>query len=226
MVSKSQQTETSLSELAYKALKHEIMENLLSPGYQEMEPELVIRLGMSRTPVREAVIRLSKEGLVDVIPRRGIRVKPVSVEDMKEIYELLAVLEAEASAKVAMLPTSSLDLDPMIKSVELMERALDQKDLNTWAKADDNFHRSLLELCPNRRLAQFVGQLLDQAHRVRMFTLLLREIPYKSTQEHWDLIKDLQAGDTLSVQRNHRVHREKASRELINILERHQLKRI
>ena len=112
------------------------------------------------------------------------------------------------------------------KAVELMERALDQKDLNTWAKADDNFHRSILGLCPNRRLAQFVSQLLDQAHRVRMFTLFLREIPYKSTQEHWELIQDLQAGDTLSVQRNHRVHREKASRELINILERHQLKRI
>ena len=84
---KSNQVQASLSESAYSVLKHEIMENALSPGYQEMESELALRLGMSRTPVREAAIRLSKEGLVEIIPRKGIRVKPVSVNDMKEIYD-------------------------------------------------------------------------------------------------------------------------------------------
>ena len=68
-----------------------------------------------------------------------------------------------------------------------------------------------------------MSQLLDQAHRVRMFTLFLRKPPYESTKEHWDLVQDLKVGDSLSAQRNHRMHREKASKELIKILSKHQL---
>ena len=152
MTTKPNQVQVSLSESAYSVLKHEIMENILSPGYQEMESEIALRLGMSRTPVREAAIRLSKEGLLEITPRKGIRVKPLSVNDMKEIYELLVVLESEASSKVAMLSLNERYFDPLINAVKKMEKSLEQNDLINWAKADDKFHRFILALCPNKRI--------------------------------------------------------------------------
>src|SRR3954454_5153710 len=76
---------SSLVDDAYRALKDAIRENVFPPGYHGSEQEIASRLGMSRTPVHEAVIRLQEEGLVRVMTRRGVQVCPVSPEDMREI---------------------------------------------------------------------------------------------------------------------------------------------
>ena len=87
---------------AYREIRRRILDNDMPPNAQYLEQELADALGMSRTPVREALIRLSDERLVEVRPRHGARVLPVSVDDMREIYELMTELEAlAASAKVA-----------------------------------------------------------------------------------------------------------------------------
>ena len=83
---------------AYTTIKHNILENRYPPGHQALEQELATELGMSRTPVREALIRLEREGLVELIPRRGMRVVPLSPADMKEIYDVLTGLETAALA--------------------------------------------------------------------------------------------------------------------------------
>ena len=76
----------SLVDAAYQGIRRRILDNVWAPGFQAMEQEVALELGMSRTPVREALIRLAKEGLVEVVPRRGMRVLPVSPTDMREIY--------------------------------------------------------------------------------------------------------------------------------------------
>ena len=86
---------------AYDRLKAEILLGRMPPGFQAPEPEIALRLGMSRTPVREALIRLEAEGLVQLIPRRGARVLPVRAEDMREIYAILTALEPEAAAALS-----------------------------------------------------------------------------------------------------------------------------
>ena len=90
-----------LTEEAYQGIKDEILENRMAPGFQATEPEVAERLGMSRTPVREALIRLQEDGLVEVVPRRGMRVLPVSPDDMREIYEVLCCVETEAAMLLA-----------------------------------------------------------------------------------------------------------------------------
>src|SRR4051794_4094051 len=80
---------TSLVDEAYQALKTAIRDNVFPPGHQAAEPEIARQLGMSRTPVHEAIIRLQEEGLVQVLPRRGILICPISGEDMREIYDVL-----------------------------------------------------------------------------------------------------------------------------------------
>ena len=213
----------SLTEEAYRLLKSEIMENRLPPGFQALESELAQRMGMSRTPVREAVIRLKDEGLVEVVPRRGMRVLAVAPEDMVEIYELLTVLEAEAAAMIAKARPKLADVKPLDQAVSRMERAIAEGNREEWGAADDQFHRALLDLCPNRRLASFVGVMLDQAHRARMVTLHMRDMPERSTEEHRNLVAALLEGDAVVVRGQYRAHRERAAEELIGILERYHL---
>ena len=86
---------------AYERLKREILQGVLPPGYQAPEPDIASRLGMSRTPVREALIRLEAEGLIDLVPRRGAKVVAISRKDICEIFQILAVLEALAAGEAA-----------------------------------------------------------------------------------------------------------------------------
>ncbi len=213
----------SLTEEAYRILKREILENRMPPGFRALEPELAQRLGMSRTPVREAVIRLRDEGLVEVVPRRGMRVLPVEPVDMKEIYEILTVLESEAAALLASTKPNRSALRPLVSASAAMESALASEDRERWAIADDQFHRALLDLCPNRRMSNFIALLFDQAHRARMFTLYLRELPVRSTTEHRDLIDVIANGNAVAARRAYRAHRERAAAELVEILKRHHL---
>ena len=83
----------SLVEAAYRALKTAIRENVYPPGHQAAEPEIAEQLGMSRTPVHEAIIRLQEEGLVQVLPRRGVLICPISADDIREIYDVLIAVE-------------------------------------------------------------------------------------------------------------------------------------
>ncbi|NJN40327.1 MAG: GntR family transcriptional regulator [Gammaproteobacteria bacterium] len=86
---------------AYTQLKRQIMYNELPPDFRALEEELALRLGMSRTPIREALIRLEQEGFVELVPRRGMRVKPLTGRDIRDMTEVLACLESAAAEKLA-----------------------------------------------------------------------------------------------------------------------------
>ena len=137
---------TSLVEQAYQAIRRRILDNVYPPGHQALEGELADQLGISRTPVREALIRLQKEGLVEVVPRHGMRVLPVSPADMAEIYTVLTALECAAAELVAARGPSERELKPLTEASRDMDRALKTDDLDAWAAADERFHRTLAEL--------------------------------------------------------------------------------
>lgn len=208
---------------AYARLKEDIRSNLMPPGYQAPEPEIAERLGMSRTPVREALIRLEAEGLVELIPRRGARVLPIKAEDMKEIYQILTALEPDAAANLAARGPSEEELAPLREATDEMAEALEAGDLDRWAAADDRFHITLLELHGNKRMQAFVSALFDQAHRARIVTLRLREAPVRSTQEHREILDRLAAGDVEGTRSVFRQHRERAAGELLKLLENYRL---
>ena len=211
------------AEAAYAQLKSAILSNDLPAGHQAMEPELALQVGVSRTTIREALIRLASEGLVEMVPRRGVRVLPLRADDMREIYQVLTALEPEAAASVADRKLSDEMLQPLVEATEAMERALDDEDLDAWAAADDLFHRTLLDLNGNKRVEQFVSSLLDQAHRARMVTLRMRDVPVRSTEEHRELLDYLRTGDADNARRCFRHHRERAALELLGILEKYKL---
>jgi DNA-binding GntR family transcriptional regulator len=215
-----------LVEQAYQEIRARILDNLWSPGYQALEQEVALALGMSRTPVHEALMRLQQEGLVEVAPRRGMRVLPVSPTDMREIYEILTALECMAAEILGKRTPSALELRPLVEATQAMEIALGRDDLDAWARADETFHQALVRLAGNKMLLDAVMGYWDRAHRARMFTLRLRPKPVNSTQEHMQLVDMLAAGDGSGAALVNRAHRERASRELLAIFERYRLQQL
>jgi len=213
----------TLVEGAYQGIRQRILDNVWSPGYQALEQEIASQLGMSRTPVHEALVRLAKEGLVEVAPRRGMRVLPVSPTDMREIYEILTALESMAATILAKRRPSSSELKPLITATSAMEKALQKNDLDAWARADEQFHEKLVLMAGNKLLSDAVMRYWDRAHRARMFTLRLRPKPVNSTQEHMQMVECLRAGDVSGAAETTRSHRERANRELVTIFERFKL---
>ncbi|MEP7283453.1 MAG: GntR family transcriptional regulator [Rubrivivax sp.] len=213
----------SMVDAAYEQIRRRILDNTWPPGHRALEQEVALALGMSRTPVREAMVRLRNDGLVELIPRHGMRVLPVSSTDMREIYEILTALEGMALEILARRKPSEAELKPLVESTRAMDKALKTDDLDAWAAADERFHGALIELAGNRQLQATVLNYWDRAHRARMFTLKLRPKPVNSTKEHMQLVERLRAGDVAGAAQVNRSHRERASRELLAIFERFRL---
>src|SRR3954453_17419789 len=144
----------SLVDDAYAALKEAIRENTFPPGYQGSEQEIASRLGMSRTPVHEAILRLQEEGLLRVRARGGVVVSPIAQEDMAEIYDVIIALESMSAELLAGLPSDerSRIADELDTATTSMEEALSRDDMVAWARADEEFHGLLVERCGNGRL--------------------------------------------------------------------------
>jgi DNA-binding GntR family transcriptional regulator len=210
-------------ENAYAALKSAIRENVYPPGHFAAETEVAAQLGMSRTPVHEAAIRLQEEGLIEVLPRRGILVRAISHRDIRETYELTIALESMAAEVLAARPASPA-LNRIIAQLEAetrtMESALRKNDLNKWAAADDRFHEILTGECGNGRLSRMASTIRDQTHRARLLTLRLRPLPVKSAPEHRAIIAAIRKGDPAAAAKMAGAHRRRAGEIMIPLIEK------
>ncbi|WP_041525024.1 GntR family transcriptional regulator [Gilvimarinus agarilyticus] len=214
----------SLSEKAYQTIRALILGNEFRAGEQILEKVLVERLSISRTPIREACIQLQKEGLIEIRPRRGIYIKPISAADMNEIYDIMSALEAQAAKvlanKISQKKITNKELEKLETPTVNMEKALETKNLKAWAEADEEFHLALLELCGNKRLKEAVLKYWGQVHRVRYFTLELRGQPSDSTDDHRALLDAIRSGNPRKAADIHEHHRQKAKQNLLDIIEK------
>lgn len=211
---------------AYLRLKAEILQNTLPAGYQAPEPDIAARLGMSRTPVREALIRLESDGLVDLVPRRGAKVLGLTLQDLSNIYEILTALEPAAVAGVAaggLAGAARADLDSLVRK---MERAVEDRQFETWLRADDAFHRTLVAAHGNPRLARLVGGLLDQLFRGRLVLVRMSGAPMTPPDWHWsllDAIADTDPARVAAMVADHRRDALRAFQELFSSCGLHQV---
>ncbi|AWN35858.1 GntR family transcriptional regulator [Methylobacterium radiodurans] len=218
----------SLVDDAYAAMKRAIQDSSFAPGYQASEQEIALRLGMSRTPVHEAVIRLQEDGLVRVLPRRGVLICALAPEDMREIYDVIIAIEGRAAELLAALPKA----ERMSVAAELagftetMAKAWTEGDLPTWGQADASFHRTLVEGAENGRMTRILQTINDQSHRARMLTLKLRRELGASVAEHRAIIDAIRQGDPATAQACVHDHRVRARDELLPLLESFGLKHL
>ncbi len=212
--------------IAVDELRKLIFAGGLGAGTDHLESELAARLGMSRTPVREALLRLEAQGLVEVRPRKGVRISPVSPQDMAEIYDILTELESLAAANAASRGLSESDLSELAEAITDMETALDEGDRDAWAAADDIFHEELVRLGGNQRVVQIAEMMSDQVRRARIVTLYMRPAPNRSNDDHLRVLEAIRRGDAVTARYEHRQHRIAAKETLISLLQQHRLSSI
>ncbi len=216
----------SNTQRALAELRDMIVTGELPPGSDHLESELAERLGMSRTPVREAALTLEAEGLLELRPRKGMRILPVSVQDMREIYDVLTELESLAAERAAQAGYTTRDLVNLAAAIADMETAIKGTDLEAWAEADDRFHTELVRLGGNARVDAIVSMMRNQVRRARAVTLFMRPLPTKSNDDHRGVFEAIRAGDAASARRLHRSHRQQARDMIIELVEKHRLSRL
>jgi DNA-binding GntR family transcriptional regulator len=192
-------------------------------GEMFTEEQLASMLKMSRTPAREAMLRLAKDGLVEVRPRHGMRIKPVSVADIREIYEVLTGLESTAAALAAQRDDLGDSIGRLREAIAEMNRALEHDDRRRWASADERFHTLLVEASGNSRICELVQTFFGQSHRVRMLTLFLRPKPIDSNRDHEAVVRAIAAHDAERARDIHYLHRQRSGQMLVELLVRHGL---
>lgn len=207
----------------YQKIREKILTNALRPGTQVLEQELVQMFGVSRTPVREALIRLQNEHLVQIIPRHGMRVRNVSMADLEEVFHVQTSLEATAAEVVAARKPSSRELKPLEKSCTEMARAFAKDDPDAWANACESFYVRLVELSGNPRLMQIVGECSEQVRRVRELTLRLTSLDDSQIQTLRAVVDALRRGDAQTTQTLCREHRALMLKNQIEALQRYRI---
>jgi DNA-binding GntR family transcriptional regulator len=199
----------------YERIRQKILDSALAPGSQILEQEFAVMLGVSRTPVREALVRLANDGLVEIVPRHGARIVPISVSDMRAIYDVLIGLEPRAAELLTVRGATEEELRLLEVQCERMKDTLARGEMEEWALADEEFHLNIVRFCGNERLADIVLNCWDQVHRARTFTLRLRQHPRPSTsiEEHYEIIDAIRRGDAKAAAESYRSHRERGLKE-------------
>lgn len=213
----------SSSQRAVQDLRGKIFAGELPAGSDHLESELATRLGMSRTPIREAVLILEGQGLLELRPRKGVRILPVSPEDMAEIYDVLTELESLAAERAALAGHAPSDLRELARAIDDMDTAIAAADLDAWARADDRFHTELVRLGQNGRIVAIVNMMSDQVRRARSMTLFMRPLPVQSNEDHRRVFQAIQRGDGKTARVTHRDHRRQAKQIIVSLLHKHRL---
>lgn len=158
----------ALAEQAYVALRDAILAHELPPGTRLSVPDMAQRLGISRSPAREAISRIAYEGLAQVEPRRGAVVSDIRTEDLVEIYSLREVLEGLA-CRLASRNLRERDIERLRDIVGRHEEAIAAGDLERHYELDQAFHAAIREIAGSRRLVESLDRLQGQI-RLAMYT--------------------------------------------------------
>ncbi|MCR4990078.1 MAG: GntR family transcriptional regulator [Lachnospiraceae bacterium] len=201
-----------LRDVVFNTLRRAILTGQLKPGERLMEVHLANKLGVSRTPIREAIRKLELEGLVVMVPRKGAEVAKISEKSLKDVLEVRRALD-ELIAELACSRISSEQLKELKEAAEAFERATKTEDTASIARADVAFHDIIMESTGNSRLKQLVNNLAEQMYRYR-FVYLKDETKHGMlVKEHsmiYDAIKKKDKEAAAKAAREHIDNQEKA----------------
>jgi DNA-binding GntR family transcriptional regulator len=206
---RQRQRDTGRRASAYHRIKEAILAGALRPLERITEADVAARLGLSRTPVREAFGLLAAEGLIDVVPQRGSFVSQLRIDDILEIYQIRTPLECMA-ARVAAETIDDDALAELDRMVEVEAAGQGTRSAKDSLDANAEFHRIIIECVRNRRLRALVGQLQGQVHRARLLWPSTRARLDETWKEHAELVAALRARDPDRAEQAMRTHLEKA----------------
>jgi DNA-binding GntR family transcriptional regulator len=194
------------SDMAYRAVHRRIFTGEVASGITYSERELAHLAGVAPASLGPAIKRLAEEGLVERDARRGIRLLPISTDEIIDIFEIVIALEPIAVRYLAMQTLRRGELESLVAMVRQMDAALLIDDRLAWLKADEQFHKQLLQLCANRRLAEAIAAYASELHRFRMHTLGARPLPVASNRAHAAVVDAIRRGDAEAAFSIHHTH--------------------
>ncbi|MGB9730861.1 MULTISPECIES: GntR family transcriptional regulator [Calditerrivibrio] len=178
---------TPLSEKIAETLRDYIMKGNLKPGERLTEPKLSAMLGISRTPIREALRLLENEGFIDIYPRRGAVVSDITAKDVDEIFVIKTKLESLA-ARLAVENISESDIKRMMEINERMAKYSETKNVVNLIKLNAEFHNIFIENSNNSRLIKFIESLNKQFKRVTAYSFTEAGRIRKVLEEHANIV--------------------------------------
>lgn len=155
---------TPLRLMAYRAIKEKIVNAEYRPEQFFSEAELVRELGMSRTPIREALNLLDREGLIRVIPKKGVFVRGIALSEIRQIVEFRCLVEPY----VLRVYGARCDKKELLRITQAMETALDEGENDVFYDCDNRFHAVILQSAENRFIHQSMQMVNDQSRRIRI----------------------------------------------------------
>jgi len=208
-----------LRELVCENIRQAIIDGTFSPGERLMEIQLADEMGVSRTPVREAIRKLELEGFVVMIPRRGTYVADISIKDITEIYEIRISLDILATGLAAERITDE-ELEKLNSYLIEIGRYVPTMDMDKIVELDSAFHDVLYKASRNERLVNIIGNLREQLTGIRGRSMSYPGRMVETMDEHRALLEAIAARDVERAQRAARVHIENAEHTLLRSLDR------
>ena len=181
-----------LRDVVFNTLRQAILKGELAPGERLMEIQLAQKLGVSRTPIREAIRKLELEGLVLMIPRRGAEVARISEKSLKDVLEVRRSLE-ELAIELACQRMTEEDMQALEEAQKAFKAAIDQGDAMKIAETDEAYHDVIYHSTRNKRLVQIISNIREQMYRYRVEYLKDVESRKTLVEEHYAVYRALKA---------------------------------
>ena len=196
----------ALASQVHARLRSDILHARLRPGQGLSENQLAAQLGVSRTPVREAIQALVREHLVVVLPQRGSLVARLSIRRIREALFVREAVESQVIRSLLAAPPSALAWDTLDACIDRQAQALRAKDLESTMRADEDFHRALLALCGMDGVWPVVAQARDLHQRVRAIAVPELQSGEQALQDHRAIVAALRAQDVQRATREMAAH--------------------
>lgn len=194
-----------LREQVHKKLKENIINGILPPHKRLIEEKIAAEMEMSRTPVREAIQKLEKEGLIHKLPRGGYAISVVTVEDIDDVFGLRSVIEGYA-AYLATQRATGEDIKALEDIVIKEEQYLQEKKYDEIIKLNTEFHEKLYKSARSSKLYTMIYDLRDYIHRFRVMLLRYQDFVEISINDHKDMLVLMKAKNSARVEKLVRRH--------------------
>ena len=203
-----------LRDVVFKTLRQAILTGELKPGERLMEIHLANKLGVSRTPIREAIRKLELEGLVTMVPRRGAQVAQITEKSMSDVLEVRRALD-ELAVELACLRITEEEKEQLKEACLNFEKIVITNDVHEIAKADVAFHDIIFAATGNGRLSQMVNNLAEQMYRYRYEYIKDEKQHDMLVKEHRKIYDSIVANDTDSAKEAIRIHIENQEKAIL-----------
>lgn len=208
-----------LRELVLEALREAIFNGVLQPRERLMEIQLAEELGVSRTPVREALRKLEQEGFIVMVPRKGAYVADLSLKDIEDVFEIRIALEGLAASLSAERITDE-ELEVMQRLLAEKAEAIKSLNMEKLVEVDTQFHETIYNSSRNERLSNIISNLREQIQRYRTTSLAYPGRMQRSLEEHRSIVEAIQARDPILAKQLVQDHIENAENTLLETLKK------